>query len=281
MSGKSPRPPRPAALERQLRREAGYGCCRCGRPVYQYHHIVPYKEEDPYPAGEMMILCPWCHDAATKGAIPEEDQWRMKQGPHNIRRGLAGGDLIINQSYCAVQIGECVMVGDHPLVTVDGHELLGLKADADTGQLLITANVYDDDGTPLALIEDNELMAGNPFPWDIESDFQYLRLRERLRHITLEVDARAEPVRLRADLRLAGQRIHVSPRGIVLGDNAVTIAALGLVGSGLEIDSATNRTKIVSMLPKGATLVSEPDSIQRLVKSVEAWNRLKGASIYR
>jgi len=30
---------RPEELERQLRREAGFGCCFCGNPIIQYHHI--------------------------------------------------------------------------------------------------------------------------------------------------------------------------------------------------------------------------------------------------
>ena len=81
----------PAAIARQLRREAGFGCCACGLPIIQYHHIVEWSEDQHFRTQDMMVLCPLHHDQATKGAMPEAEQRRFKAKPYNVQRGLAQG----------------------------------------------------------------------------------------------------------------------------------------------------------------------------------------------
>src|SRR5450755_2216738 len=82
-----PRKSLPAAVARQLRQEAGFGCCKCGTPILQYHHIVEWAEEEHFRPEDMMVLCPLHHDQATKGAMPAIEQRQMKSAPHNIQRG--------------------------------------------------------------------------------------------------------------------------------------------------------------------------------------------------
>jgi 5-methylcytosine-specific restriction endonuclease McrA len=70
---------RPRPVEQILRQEAGLGCCVCGHPIFQYHHIVPYTEEDPhYRPDDMMILCPNHHDEATQQVMREATQREHK-----------------------------------------------------------------------------------------------------------------------------------------------------------------------------------------------------------
>src|SRR4051794_9612932 len=95
----------PAGVARELRRRSGFGCCRCGMPIYQYHHIVPWSVEEHYRIEDMMLLCPVCHDAASKGALDEATQRELQGNPFNVRRGFASGMLLINQRYCAVRCG--------------------------------------------------------------------------------------------------------------------------------------------------------------------------------
>jgi hypothetical protein len=74
------RPRIPLPVARQLRQEAGFGCYVCGLPVVQYHDIVPYHEDDPYPVEEIMILCLFPrHDQATKGALTVDQQGGEEQ----------------------------------------------------------------------------------------------------------------------------------------------------------------------------------------------------------
>lgn len=36
----------PETVKRVLRQEAGFGCCKCGLLIYEYHHIVEYTTEN-------------------------------------------------------------------------------------------------------------------------------------------------------------------------------------------------------------------------------------------
>src|SRR5262245_14395985 len=107
-------------------------------PIYDYHHIVPYHEDDPYPPGEMMLLCPLHHRQTLSGALTEEEQWARKAHPYNIERGLVHGELVVNQSYCAVAVGQSLLVGETAFVTVDGEDLLALSLDPETGRLSVS-----------------------------------------------------------------------------------------------------------------------------------------------
>jgi hypothetical protein len=117
----------PLAVARQLRQEAGFGCCKCGVPILQYHHIVSWKDEQHYRPEDMMVLCPLHHDQATKGAMPVDEQRELKSSPHNIKAGRARGLLEIKQAYCAADLGTITVVGEGPFNTVNGEDLLSLN----------------------------------------------------------------------------------------------------------------------------------------------------------
>ena len=114
----------PAAVTRQLRQEAGFGCCVCGVPILQYHHIVKWSEDQHFRPEDMMVLCPLHHDQATKGAMPELEQRRLKANPHNIQNGFAKGLLAVRQDYCAANFGSVTMVGEGPFIRIDGEDML-------------------------------------------------------------------------------------------------------------------------------------------------------------
>ena len=125
------RPPTPPDVARELRRRSGFGCCRCGLPVVQYHHIVPWHIEEHFRVEDMMALCPYCNDAATKGALNEAAQRRYQAEPHNVRTGHSSGALFVNQSYVAVAFGGALLVGDGARITIDDVELLKLGVSPD------------------------------------------------------------------------------------------------------------------------------------------------------
>ena len=80
----------PSDVARQLRQEAGFGCCKCGFPLIQYHHIVEWADDQHFRVADMMVLCPNHHDQATKGAMPEPQQRLLKVNPYNTRSATKG-----------------------------------------------------------------------------------------------------------------------------------------------------------------------------------------------
>jgi len=113
-------------IRRHLRQEAGFGCNRCGLPIFEYHHIVPWADVRKHDPAKMMLLCRWCHDPVTKKQVDLEDQWVFKRRPYNIERGYAGGMLEI-QGHRLLRLGGNWFTACGTLLRVDGRSLLGAK----------------------------------------------------------------------------------------------------------------------------------------------------------
>jgi hypothetical protein len=138
-----PRKKIPAAVARELRQEAGFGCCKCGVPILQYHHIIPWSEEEHFRAGDMMVLYPLHHDQATKGAMPEAEQRELKAKPFNIVRRRAQGQLEIKQDYCAADLGTITVVGEGSFIKINGEDILSL--DMGEKNLELSLRLYAED----------------------------------------------------------------------------------------------------------------------------------------
>lgn len=259
-------------VKRQLRQEAGFGCCVCGLPIIQYHHIVPQSQDQHNRPDDMMVLCPNHHDAVTKGAVPEEEQRAQKAAPLNIQRGLAQGVLKMNQSYCAVTFGSCQMVGDAVAIIIDGEPLLSLGVE--DGRLTISAALYGQSREVLATINENEWTAGQPGAWDLEADWQRLTVRQKAGELTLRLDARTEPLRLRAILRKNHEIVDIRPSGIFIGNQEISMHDLCFVGMGLQISTSPAGVKwIEDPNLRQSAIISDPDPLSRLAKAVQALAR--------
>lgn len=202
----------PRPIKHRLRTEAGFGCCVCGMPFVEYHHIVPWSVEPRHRPEHMMALCPTCHAMATAGALSEKEQRDHKANPRNIQRGFADGMLKLTQAECSVAVGDTRLLGSVELLRVDGEPLLALGLDR-AKQLEISVAVYDRDDRLLLRVDRNEWATGDAAAWDIEFRFRYLKLRREDRDVTLEIDTRQDPIRLWADLWRRGHNIRLEPHG--------------------------------------------------------------------
>lgn len=256
-----------------MRRAAGYGCCVCGLPVYEYHHIEPWSAVRAHETSNLMLLCPLHHDQATKGALSEEEQRVWQAGPHNVLTGCASGLLVVNQSYCAVEAGiGVIIVGEGASIAVDDEPLLALERAGD-GRLLISLRLYDETDRLIAEIAENEWVAGDAGTWDMQSDWRWLKLNLASHDIALRIDARREPVQLRGRLWRKGRQIRMGAQGLAFGANG--IAELGLVGFGIRLDSSTGSAALGPPPGSHAMIVSEPDRLTRLAKCLEALDQLR------
>jgi hypothetical protein len=48
----------PLDIARQLRKEANFGCARCGHPLLDNAHIIPYSQTRDFMAEDMIALYP-------------------------------------------------------------------------------------------------------------------------------------------------------------------------------------------------------------------------------
>ena len=213
----------PAVVARQLRQEAGFGCCKCGSPILQYHHIIPWRQDEHYRPGDMMVLCPLHHDQATKGAMPTCEQRELKATPHNIQRGRANGLLEVKQDYCAADLGTITVVGEGCFMRIHGEEILSFSLG--TKNLEISLKLFSESNELLVQIDKNEWITGDPLPWDIEANWQTLALRERAHKISISLDAKKIPLRIGGQFWYSNKKVSVGKDQIrIEGSNCLGLA---------------------------------------------------------
>jgi len=204
----------PADVKRALRQEAGFGCCRCGYPFYQYHHIVPWNQEEHYRPDDMMIICPNCHDEVTNGRVSEQEHRRWKADPVNIRDGYASGRLRIDQKELVVNLGGNRFVETPVLLQLNDDDMIKMGHSED-GRLLVSMRSYDENDGLLFHVQDNEWETGAHLPWDLEAKWRHVVLRHRSRDIGLEIDARQDPVKVRGTFWKLRQRFKVTENELI------------------------------------------------------------------
>src|SRR5262249_32200160 len=153
------RPAIPESIKLQLLQESAFGCCKCGLPVYQYHHIIEHSAEPHFRPEDMMVLCPNCHQQASRGAMTAEETRRHKGQPYNRLHCHTGGMLTADHGLCAVEAGRIVLIAQGDLIRVDGEPLLGISR-GPQGGLEFSLALYDQDDQLLVRIERNEWVAG-------------------------------------------------------------------------------------------------------------------------
>jgi HNH endonuclease len=77
------RPALPAALEREVKIEAGYRCAvpACRQTPVEIAHIVPWAEVKEHTFDNLICLCPTCHSRYDRGEI---DRQAMKHYKANL-----------------------------------------------------------------------------------------------------------------------------------------------------------------------------------------------------
>src|SRR5581483_3503221 len=266
----------PEAVKRKLRQQAGFGCCICGYPFYEYHHIIEFAERPHHNPDDMMVLCPNHHHQATVRALDEGEQRLAKANPHNIERGFADGQLKILERAIAVQIATVLFVGVGFKLVVDGEPLLRLEEDED-GRLLISITLYDRDDNVLLVIEKNEWILGDPLPWDFEFGYRWLKLRRRHHDIALSIKARTRPIEIDGNFWRKGQHFSIGRDFLIFNQETrhLSFGYLGFVNLIFMVDTGSSGFSIVPDQEFGqGMIVSSSNPNERLERALEAYEKL-------
>jgi HNH endonuclease len=216
-----PRSAVPRDVKRQLRQEAGFGCCVCGHPFIQYHHIIPWAEDNHSRPEDMMVLCGQCHYLCTVGAINEADQRAHKSRPKNIVDNLVRGQLFINTTELVVNLAGGRAVETPNLLVLSGEVALSARRDPERGRVLLSARIHGQDGQAIGKLIDNEWSMAPNSVWDFESYPLHARVRIAARQIALAIDVRNEEINLDGKWFHQGKTIEFSSAGARIGTNVI------------------------------------------------------------
>jgi trigger factor len=218
----------------------------CGLPIVQYDHIEDFARVREHKASNITALCPQHHDDKTHKRLPAELVRARTAKPYNLRNGRSTPYLL---HYGTKPIE--VVFGSSIFTTKEGDRYTALKIDdtelvswrVEDGVYLLTVRWFDDDGTMIFEIDDNELVL-NTRKWDIEFVGNRLTIRSGERKVVLVVTF--EPPKritfLAASFRLHGNAVQI--RGDKLIVNTTTFSRSRVSGSlGVVVGKSTGPQK--------------------------------------
>ena len=221
-----PRRP-PANVRRALRKEALFGCVKCGFAFCEYEHIDPaFPDATEHDPARMAFLCKRCHGEITAGVASKESVWKAKAEPFCKRDkpawkgNLEFGNL--NSTLGTMTFHDCRV-----LLRVLGEDLLTIDPpEEDGGPIRVNARLFDGGTTPSLEIEDNAITIGGD-NWDVEIVGDLLTVRR----------AAGEPSLIYRFVPGAGvqiERIAMNYKGVTI---EVTPARVTIAGSGCQISA--------------------------------------------
>jgi hypothetical protein len=174
----------PLPEARQLRQEANFGCARCGCPVIDNAHIIPYRETKAFPPEDMVALCPTHHRIADDGNYPEPYLKELKANPYNkvhVKETflIMGEKLIVN-------LGENKFTNVPTVIRVNNFDLISVRR-GEGKHILLDVSFFDEYNRWVAAITDNMWSVDTTIAWDVEYTSQHLKLRRALGKILFDI----------------------------------------------------------------------------------------------
>lgn len=205
----------PAAVRRQLRKEANFGCVICGAPIIEYHHIVPYSEEEHNDPDRMVVLCRNHHAEAgpQAEAITPEQLYEYKEDPFNS--DIVEYDFNFESNIPFIQFGgnffqlksndqmTLLRIADQPLVGITFED----------GILQFSARLFDENGSLIAELNQNEWWAETDSVWDLIYKGNHFKIWHQEREIGLEAnyDSDQDLISMRGSFYAEGEHVEAYP----------------------------------------------------------------------
>ena len=203
----------PERIKRQLRQEANFGCCKCGNPIIEYHHIKMWSKVETHHHEDMMVLCPTCHHSIE--SYPEIYQQKLKANPYNKDNTNPSGKIIIAQSFCAIDTGSIFLIGDGPVVRSKNVNYIEVYCNEDD-MLEISLQLFNENNENVIKVVRNEWVTGNAQLWDLEfiSASKVLKIKEKKGLTNLEINVKNIPVTIKGELWIDGKPLKLASNGI-------------------------------------------------------------------
>ena len=188
------RPPIPDGTKREVRQRCGFGCVICGRPIYQYDHMIDYSICREHKAANLTLLCPNHHDEKTHGLLSLEVVQAANENPFNRQSGHSAPFHLHYEGQNPVMVLGDVSIEVERVergvdaIMIDGVPLVGFRFDED--QCFLQMKLFDKDDREVLTVVDNELtyLVDTLDTWDFEFVSRKLTVRSAPREILVRVE---------------------------------------------------------------------------------------------
>lgn len=210
----------PKEVARELRQEAGFGCARCGYPYLEYHHIVPFHEDEHFRAEDMIAVCATCHGVLEVHG--RDRQYRLKENPANFVNGEHKGKLEYDQRDLVFKIGGNWYENVPTILRFKQTPLVSCRLADD--QALVSIRLFNRSGRLVMRVVDNEVTFRMGAVWDYECKRRVAIVRSGPRDIALKMDFSGRHAVIEGKLWAGGELLR-------LGADDTNIGGLQLSGS--------------------------------------------------
>lgn len=231
------RPPIKPEMERVVRKEAYYGCVRCGCPVIHIHHIEPWHIVKKHEKENLVPLCPNCHSDVHLGLYPKSMLIEDKKNPYNKKtRCVQKAFFLENYENFSLYMGGNRFQRVRNVLKVCGANIIYFNID-EKGRPLLNAIFFDEKGNLVAMIIDNiwKTFISDDM-WDVSFSGGKLKINMKRNKVFLELITKGNEVTIDA-LMYYGNYI-INSR-----NNSLKIKASGgrsFIFSGCEIIDGMN-----------------------------------------
>lgn len=238
----------PSKVGLLLRQEAGFGCCECGNPFIEYHHIIPWSVENHFRVEDMMCLCSEHHHQCTVGVKSELEQRNLKANPYNIKRKYVNGYLKFNPSKSAILLGSNKFIAKGTILKYDDNVLLSSVLDSE-GYLYIDLRLFDSENTLILEIIKNQWKTGNYLSWDIRWNFQEIKISSQKYKVDLFISGKSKQKKYKDCISISGYFkynnaiFEISPSEIKF--NNISIKNIKFNGMHLQYNSQLQGFQII------------------------------------
>ena len=201
------RPAVPADVKRKLRQEAGFGCAKCGHPYIEYHHIIPYAEDQHFRPEDMVALCGNCHPAVSN--LGCDRQYEIKSDPHNVRENWLRGALEYDKRDLIFKVGGNLY--ENTPVILQFFDLPIISCSLDEDQAKVSLNLLDENGKIILAVKENDVIFRVDDLWDFEYAHNLAIARYGPRDIALRMDFRKLEAVIEGKIWLGDKQVRLGP----------------------------------------------------------------------
>ncbi|NOX83997.1 MAG: HNH endonuclease [Alphaproteobacteria bacterium] len=227
------RPKIPLPLQRRVRQQCAFGCVFCGKPVFEYDHIIEYSKVKCHEFDNLVLLCRDHHGPKTHHCLNIDLLRAKRLNPYNRdksisspREFMAGNNpymVIIGDNIYGVRISENIDESNFSALTIGDQNIISITFYREGGLIysLPSINIRDENQETLVLVSqgeiqtyENDLRVGLQ-NWDISCANKTIVIRSAPRKILLSIEYNAGGFWLkRATLYDRQETITVNEKGV-------------------------------------------------------------------
>lgn len=230
------RPKLPTDVERAVRRKSYYGCVRCGCPIVEYHHIIPYHIVKEHDEENIVALCSNCHREVHNGVVSDRQLRKAIENPYNKQHRFVAHQFSLSdptKSYIDVAGNKCY--NTRIILKVDNTDIIWFELGQDN-QLLLNARLYNAVGALCAQIINNQWFALiEDDTWDITYKGGVLVIKSSLNKVDVRLAVKNDVVFFEGAMLIQGTRFLAKKDKVVLGDNLCTMVGNTFVNCGCAV----------------------------------------------